>query len=59
MLYRLILFVITIVLVQTDPSITELEDSHNENNTEYEIANGRIHMTLKQYYCAWKDSNSK
>ncbi|KPJ19870.1 hypothetical protein RR48_01063 [Papilio machaon] len=39
--------------------ITELEDSHNESNTENEITNGRIHMTLKQYHCAWNDSNKK
>ncbi|XP_014361757.2 uncharacterized protein LOC106713458 [Papilio machaon] len=61
MLWRIILFIVTIVFVQSYPSdITELEDSHNESNTENEITNGRIHMTLKQYHCAWNDSsNSK
>ncbi|XP_013164037.1 PREDICTED: uncharacterized protein LOC106115253 [Papilio xuthus] len=61
MLWRIIFFIVPIVFVQSYPSnIVELEDSYSVHNTENEITNGRIHMTLKQYHCAWNDSyNSK
>ncbi|KPJ04397.1 hypothetical protein RR46_00688 [Papilio xuthus] len=61
MLWRIIFFIVPIVFVQSYPSnIVELEDSYSVHNTENEITKGRIHMTLKQYHCAWNDSyNSK